>query len=77
MIRLWFAPRTRAVRVRWVLEELGLPYALERVAFNVPARAFAQDTPLGKLPVLGDDFPNLASYMTRLEARPALQRSLE
>ncbi len=55
MLTLWFAPRTRAIRVRWLLEELGVPYALRRVEFNRPARTFAQDTPLGKLPVIEDD----------------------
>jgi glutathione S-transferase len=54
MITLYFAPRTRSVRVRWLLEELGLPYELRRVTFNVPKQAFAQDTPLGKLPVIED-----------------------
>lgn len=54
MITLYFAPRTRSIRVRWLLEELGLPYALKRVTFNVPQAAFAQDTPLGKLPVIED-----------------------
>jgi glutathione S-transferase len=29
------------------------------------------------LGVLGDDFPNVAAYLDRLQARPALQRSLE
>ncbi|HEV7733241.1 MAG TPA: glutathione S-transferase family protein [Candidatus Binatia bacterium] len=55
MLTLWFAPRTRSIRVRWLLEELGVPYALRRVEFNRPARTFAQDTPLGKLPVIEDD----------------------
>jgi len=55
MIKLWFAPRTRAVRVRWLLEELGLPHELVRVDFNRPAHTFAQSTPLGKLPVIEDD----------------------
>jgi len=54
MIRLYFAPRTRAVRVRWLLEELGLPYELERVEFNLPQRVFSQNTPMGKLPVIED-----------------------
>ncbi len=54
MITLYFAPRTRSVRVRWLLEELGLPYDLRRVTFNVPKKAFDQDTPLGKLPVIED-----------------------
>ena len=56
MIKLWFAPRTRAVRIAWLLEELGLPYALERVEFEPTATAFfAQKTPLGKLPVIEDN----------------------
>jgi glutathione S-transferase len=55
MIKLWFAPRTRAVRIAWLLEELGLSYDLERVEFERTATAFfAQKTPLGKLPVIED-----------------------
>jgi glutathione S-transferase len=55
MIKLWFAPRTRAVRIAWLLEELGLPYQLERVEFKTTATSFfAQTTPLGKLPVIED-----------------------
>jgi glutathione S-transferase len=55
MMTLYFAPRTRAVRVRWLLEELGVPYELRRVEFQRPERAFAQRTPLGKIPVLEDE----------------------
>ena len=55
MIKLYFAPRTRSVRVLWLLEELGLPYELERVDFLPPAKKFfAQATPLGKLPTIED-----------------------
>ena len=54
MITLYFAPFTRAVRIRWLLEELGLPYDLRRVAFTPPERAFSQATPLGKFPVIED-----------------------
>jgi glutathione S-transferase len=55
MIKLYFAPLTRAVRVLWLLEELGLPYELERVEFAPPAkRFFAQQTPTGKLPTIED-----------------------
>ena len=55
MIKLYFAPLTRAVRVLWLLEELGLPYELERVDFAPPAkRFFAQQTPTGKLPTIED-----------------------
>ena len=54
MIKLYFAPRTRAFRVRWLLEELNLPYELARVDFIHPTHTFAQRTPLGKLPTIED-----------------------
>ena len=54
MIVLYYAPRTRSIRVRWLLEELGLPHVLRRVTFMPPKTAFSQNTPLGKLPVIED-----------------------
>ena len=55
MIKLYFAPRTRSVRILWLLEELGLPYQLERVEFKPQGkRFFAQATPFGKLPAIED-----------------------
>lgn len=55
MIRLYFAPRTRSVRILWLLEELELPYELEHVTFEPPAkRFFGQKTPSGKLPTVED-----------------------
>jgi glutathione S-transferase len=54
MLKLYYAPRTRAVRVRWLLEELGLPHDLARVEFRPGGCVFAQETPLGKFPVLED-----------------------
>ena len=55
-MKLYFAPRTRAVRIAWLLEELELPYELERVEFEPTATAFfSQKTPLGKLPVIEDN----------------------
>jgi glutathione S-transferase len=54
MITLYFAPRTRAVRILWLLEELGLPYELKKMAFAPPSKAFSQGTPLGKFPVIED-----------------------
>ncbi len=55
MIKLWYAPLTRSIRVLWLLEELAVPYELERVEFEVPSsRFFAQDTPTGKLPTIED-----------------------
>lgn len=55
MLVLYFAPRTRAARVLWLLEELDLPYQLERVEFDPPTdKFFQQATPTGKLPTLVD-----------------------
>ncbi|NQY90650.1 MAG: glutathione S-transferase family protein [Deltaproteobacteria bacterium] len=55
MIKLWYAPLTRSIRVLWLLEELGVSYELERVEFKVPSsRFFVQDTPTGKLPTIED-----------------------
>lgn len=55
MIKLYYAPRTRAIRIAWLLEELAIPYQLERVTFVPTAsRFFAQATPTGKLPTLED-----------------------
>ncbi len=55
MIKLYFAPRTRSVRILWLLEELGLPYELERVEFIPPVKTFfQQNTPTGKLPTIED-----------------------
>lgn len=54
MLKLYYAPRTRSLRIRWLLEELGLAYELERVEFRPTPSAFSQATPLGKFPVLQD-----------------------
>jgi glutathione S-transferase len=55
VIKLYYAPRTRAVRVVWLLEELGLPYELVRVPFQPPAtKFFVQSSPTGKIPTLED-----------------------
>jgi glutathione S-transferase len=56
MLKLYHAPRTRALRVLWLLEELELPFELVTVPFTAPARDFfSQQTPLGKIPTLEDE----------------------
>jgi glutathione S-transferase len=56
-MRLYYVPRTRATRPRWVLEELGIPYELVRLD---PARGETRTPqhlarqPLGHVPVLED-----------------------
>ena len=56
MLKLYHAPKTRALRILWLIEELELPVELLSVPFVVPVRDFfAQQTPVGKIPTLDDD----------------------
>src|SRR3546814_67467 len=55
MIKLHFAPLTRSIRVRWLLEELGVPYELVTTEYNRDGnRGFAQNTPSGNYPYIED-----------------------
>lgn len=57
-IRLHFSPRTRAVRVRWLLEEIGVPYHLHVVSLWRGAhksKKYLKIHPLGKVPALEID----------------------
>ncbi|MHA7628926.1 glutathione S-transferase family protein [Corallococcus sp. M7] len=51
-MKLYFAPRTRAVRPRWLLEELGVPYELVQQDTVTPE--YLAVHPLGDLPALVD-----------------------
>lgn len=56
-MQLYFAPRTRATRPRWMLEELGVPYEL--VPLDLDAKenrnaAYLRIHPLGQVPALVD-----------------------
>ena len=56
-MKLYHSPRTRSVRIYWLLEELGVPYELEVVDFTLPVsppRPFAQRSPFGKFPAFVD-----------------------
>jgi glutathione S-transferase len=55
MIKLHFAPLTRSIRIRWLLEELGIDYELISSTYNRDgSRGFAQDTPSGNYPFIED-----------------------
>jgi glutathione S-transferase len=57
MIKLYHSPRTRSVRVLWLLEELGLPYELETIPFapeSLKSPEYLKVNPLGKVPTLQD-----------------------
>jgi glutathione S-transferase len=56
-LTLWYVPRTRASRPRWLLEELGVPYDLARVdvlgkQHHTPD--YQRIHPLGHVPALRD-----------------------
>ena len=48
-LTLYYQPNTRAGRPRWLLEELGVPYELDR------SDAYRTLHPLAKVPALRDD----------------------
>ena len=57
MLKLHFAPNSRAGRILWLLEELGLPYALNRMEFHpkdLKSDEHRARHPLGRVPVLDD-----------------------
>ena len=57
MLKLHFAPNSRAGRILWLLEELELPYELNKMAFS-PTDLKSDERrarhPLGRVPVLED-----------------------
>ena len=57
MLKLHFAPQSRAVRTLWLLEELGLDYELNHMAFHpkdLKSDEHRARQPLGRIPVLED-----------------------
>ena len=54
MLRLFFAPLTRSIRIKWLLEELGLEHEIIVRRFDRTAPGAGQDTPSGRYPVLYD-----------------------
>ena len=57
MLKLHFAPNSRAGRIVWLLEELGLPYELNKMAFSpkdLKSDEHRARHPLGRVPVLED-----------------------
>ncbi|WP_257457129.1 glutathione S-transferase family protein [Archangium lipolyticum] len=54
-MKLYFAPRTRATRARWLLEELGVPYELVKLDLSRQENstpAYLAVHPLGEVPAL-------------------------
>ena len=58
MLKLHYAPNSRAGRVLWLLEELGLDYELNKMKFqpeDLKSDEHRARHPLGRVPVLDDD----------------------
>jgi glutathione S-transferase len=57
MLKLHFAPNSRAGRIVWLLEELGLPYEINKMSFHpkdLKSDEHRERHPLGRVPVLED-----------------------
>ncbi len=56
MLKLYSAPRTRSIRVAWLLEEMNQDYEVVSSEF-IPTsdEFFIQKTPTGKFPTIDDD----------------------
>lgn len=57
MLKLHFAPNSRAGRIVWLLEELGLEYEINKMAFHpkdLKSDEHRGRHPLGRVPVLED-----------------------
>jgi glutathione S-transferase len=57
MLKLHFAPNSRAGRIVWLLEELGLPYEINKMSFHpkdLKSDEHRARHPLGRIPVLED-----------------------
>jgi glutathione S-transferase len=56
-MKIFHASNTRSVRIVWLLEELGLPYELEKLKLGDPAMRspeYAKVHPMGRVPALQD-----------------------
>ncbi len=57
MLKLHFAPNSRAGRIVWLFEELGMDYEINKMAFHpkdLKSDAHRARHPLGRIPVLED-----------------------
>jgi glutathione S-transferase len=57
-LTLYYNPQSRASTVRWLLEEIGVPYTLAPVAYDdgsMRSAEFLALNPMGKIPVIVDD----------------------
>ncbi|MDC0559316.1 glutathione S-transferase, partial [bacterium] len=75
MLTLHFAPNSRAGRILWLLEELQLPYKLNRMDFHpkdLKSDEHRSRHPLGRVPVLDDG--DVSIYESRAIVEYVLER---
>ena len=77
MLKLHFAPNSRAGRIVWLLEELGLPYDINKMAFHpkdLKSDEHRARHPLGRVPVLEDGDVSIYDSVidTEINAPPAV-----
>lgn len=56
-MKLYYAPQSRAVRVAWTLEELGIDYEIEKFSLGekrMREEAYRAKHPMGRVPTLED-----------------------
>ena len=56
-MKIYYAPNTRAVRIVWLFEELGLPYELETFKLgdsSMRSPGYLKVHPMGRVPTLED-----------------------
>ena len=54
-MKIYYAPNTRAVRIVWLFEELGLPYEIERFKLgdaSMRSPDYLKVHPMGRVPTL-------------------------
>lgn len=57
MIKVYHSPRTRSVRVIWLLEELGIPHSVQEMPFtqeSLRSPDYLKVNPIGKIPAIED-----------------------
>ena len=54
-MKIFHAPRTRSIRIVWMLEEMGLDYELVKTAFPPTDPEFLAANPTGTFPLFIDD----------------------
>jgi len=62
---LYYAPKTRSISTRWLLEELGVPYQLHTLDFSKKehkAADYLKIQPHGQVPALTDHAANVTMY---------------